>query len=103
MISEKVKDYINKLNIKDKKELRNIINDSILEEEMESAPEFIRNTFIITQDKKDILTNKELDFIIEESNISITPYNLRNFLKGYGAKSWRNAEGRGLSGVKIIN
>lgn len=62
---------------------------------------FITDTFEITGDKKDILTHPEIEFIIEESDFDITRYNLKNFLKSYGAKDWRNSAGRGLSGVKI--
>lgn len=69
----------------------------------EEIKKFIRNTFEITGDKKDTLTHPEIEFIIEETNFDITRYNLKNFLKSYGAKDWRNSAGRGLSGVKIRN
>jgi len=101
MIPEKVKAYIGKLTLKDKKELSKLLNTSILEEINESAPDLIRNTFEITGDKKDILTHPEIEFIIKENDFDITRFKLKTFLKSYGAKDWRDSVGRGLSGVKI--
>lgn len=97
MVSQKVKDYIIKLNTKDKEELQGILGESIFKEEVQ----LVKDSFEITGNKEDIITNKEFDYIIKFLDLDLTPYFLRNLLKSLGAKNWRNSENRGLSGVRI--
>ena len=52
--------------------------------------------FTITDNEHDILTNKQIQTILEESNISFSLIKAQGYLKSLGARPYRTSTGRGL-------
>jgi hypothetical protein len=63
--------------------------------------EFVINSFSITADDKDIITNKELNTFIDKHNLSTTLLKLQRRLKNIGALNYRDGNVRGLKRIKI--
>ena len=58
--------------------------------------------FNITNNEKDIMKNKEIENILEETNISFSLIKAQKFLKAMGAKPYKTKYERGLSGLKFV-
>ena len=58
--------------------------------------------FTITSNEKDTIKNKDIEKILEETNISFSLIKAQKFLKAMGAKPYKTNYERGLCGLKFV-
>ena len=83
-----------------------IVNDSrqAYQEDMDTVGQFLEDTMVVTNEKKDRVTNEQLYGIYDQWNqsyqLSLSHQGLSKELVQRGFERWRNSSARGLCGLK---